>query len=347
MLLTFAWGIGLISESPARLKARAEAAARTGDWETALRSWRAFNTTSAARAATHLSEARACLALSRAAQAERSLRTAIAAHPTDPESWRLLLDILRVEDRTLEAQRLGWEGFARVHPYGRRVLLRELTLALLTDVPDELARSTLRRWFDADRADVDAQVALLQRIAAQPHTPDPDRPALLSMLESILARHPDHIGTREALVTTLADAGEPERGRAVLNDWPHAQRDGRYWRLRGRWELEYDHLPDRAVSSFQLCLDHLPQDWRSWYRLARALRILGRDDESRRAALAVGRIREALEPQALTASLDAAFSHVDDPVARKNLANLCARAGLTHLADAWLTDVDSQSKGLQ
>src|SRR5262249_19984959 len=75
----------LYSGSPARLRAEAERAARAEDWAAALRAWRAFNATSAARGATHLAEARAALAIGYAGQAERSLRRAVAADPADPE----------------------------------------------------------------------------------------------------------------------------------------------------------------------------------------------------------------------------------------------------------------------
>ena len=93
---------------PARLQAEAESAARDGDWPRALRAWRALNATDAAQGATHMGEALACLTLNRAAQAEAACR-AIAADPTDPEPWRSLMQILLVEDRTLEAQGLAWD----------------------------------------------------------------------------------------------------------------------------------------------------------------------------------------------------------------------------------------------
>jgi tetratricopeptide (TPR) repeat protein len=229
------------------------------------------------------------------------------------------------------------EAYDHVNPEARRDLLQELTRGLLAELPDELVRTTLRRWVEADGDDVDAQVALLQRIAAQPRADDPDRSSLLQSMETLLAGHPDHIGAREALVAALADAGEPQRGRALLDEWPERARDARYWRLRGRWELEYDHRPDRAAAAFQTAVAELPQDWRSWYRLARALRILGRDREGHQAAETVSRIQELLNPLTLGPKLDAAFDHLDDPAALRNLALLCDRAGLTHLADAWRT----------
>src|SRR5262249_8129292 len=99
------------AHSPGQLQNRAEAAARAGEWVTALADWRAVNATASASSASHLSEARACLALGRASQAERSLQRAIGADPSDLTPWQILLRILRIEDRTREAEQLGWKAF--------------------------------------------------------------------------------------------------------------------------------------------------------------------------------------------------------------------------------------------
>jgi tetratricopeptide (TPR) repeat protein len=325
------WAAG----SPGQLQSQAETAARAGDWTAALAYWRALNATKSASSATHLSEARVCLALGRAAQAERSLHRAIAANPSDVTPWQLLLKIFRIEDRALEAEQTGWKAYTSVHPDARPELLRELTLSLLADLPDDTLRTTLKRWVEADPADVDAEVAFWQRIAVAPRADDPDRPTLLATLAFLLSSHPNHTGTREALVATLADTGEPERGRALLDTWPEATRDARYWRLRGRWNLEYDRQPEQAVTAFQSALRTFPQDWRTWYRLSRALHALGRDDEGRRAAESVSRIREVLDPLTLGPRLDVAVNHLDDPASLQDLASLCQRAGLERLADAW------------
>jgi tetratricopeptide (TPR) repeat protein len=114
--------------------------------------------------------------------------------------------------------------------------------------------------------------------------------------------------------------------------------DARYWRLRGRWDLEYDHRPQQAVAALQTALVDLPQDWRSWYRLARALHILGRADESQQATEAVTRIREVLDPLSLEPRLHAAFDNLDNPAALRDLAAVCKQVGLKQLAEAWLTE---------
>ena len=334
----------LLGESPARLHSRAEAAARAGDWILALKHWRVLNATKAANGPTQLGEARACLALGRAMQAERSLRKSIEADPRDPEAWRLLLEILRVEDRTLEASHIGWEAYEKVRPEERRLLLRELTFSLLADLPDERVRTYLHRWIDADGDDLDARIALLQRIAVLPRATDPDRASILTDLESIVVSHPDHITAREVLVTALADAGEPQRGRSLLDDWPATARDARYWRLRGRWDLEYDNRPAEAAVALRTALMELPQDWRTWYRLARVLRVLGREAESREAAETVSRIREVLDPLTLGPRLALAVDHLDDTATLKDLATLAGRAGLARLEQAWLAESEIPSR---
>ncbi len=323
----------LVPEDPDRLRERAEAATRAGDWPTALGYWRALNRTGHARGRTHLAEARACLKLDRAAQAERALRRAVDAGPTDPEAWRLWLELLRVEGRMAEAHRLGWAAYAAVRPASRREVLRGLTLALLADLPDDLARATLGRWVVADPGDVEARVARLARLAAEPRSGD--RADRIATLTALLDADPLAVSAREALVVALADAGEPDRGRLILDAWPDGLRDARYWRLRGRWELDYDRQPARAVASFGLALAELPHDWKTHYRLARALQVSGRPAEARRAASAVARIREALDPATLGPRLRADLDRLDDPSSLLDLARLCELAGLDRLADAW------------
>ena len=121
----------------------------------------------------------------------------------------------------------------------------------------------------------------------------------------------------------------------MLNAWPESLHDARYWRLLGRWELEHDHRPDRAAIAFQRALTDLPQDWRTWYRLARAHHIMGQHDAGTQAAETVQRIREALDPLVLRPRLTNAFDHLDDPTSVNGLVGICEQVGLRRLATAW------------
>jgi thioredoxin-like negative regulator of GroEL len=339
------FGLGQFLSRPdvAKLRVQAENLAEAGEWGDALRLWRQINAMSASTAETHLGEGRACLALGQAADAERALRRAVSLSPDELEAWLLLLEIMRVEDRPQDALELGWKGLGQLSAADHTPLLRELTLAILTDLPDDLARRTLRRWIEADPSDLEARVALHRRIGAEPRSDDPDRQTRLTELFELLSRHPHHDGLRETLVMALADAGDLDKGRELLDGWPDGTKDSRYWRLRGRWDLEHDHRAKEAVVAFQKALTEFPHDWRTHYRLARALRILNRSDEAQKEAEIVSRIRELLDPLTLGPKLDAAFSHLDQPEAFDTVADTCARVGLSHVADAWRSLPRNQS----
>jgi thioredoxin-like negative regulator of GroEL len=326
------------ADRPRRLLARAELEASRKDWTAALRDWRELNRSSSASVHSYIGEAKACLALNRALQAERAFIRALAIDPADPEPWLYRLEMLRVEDRLLEAHHVGWAAYDAVPPGARRSILQALTLALLADTPDDLARRTLHQWTIADPDDAEAYAALFRRMATNPREGDPPRAQRIAILERLLERDPGAVNIREALVIEFADSGEIERGRAVLAAWPESARDARYDRLRGRWDLEFDRTPDEAVKAFQRVLDALPHDWRTRYRLARALRIIKRPDESKVEAERLSRLLEVLDPARLGRRLDAAIDHLDDPKSRLELADLCDRAGLSRLAGAWRAD---------
>ncbi len=343
-------GVGawrLAADDPARLRARAEAAEAAGDWPSARDAWRSLNRTPAARGRTWLAEARACLAIDLAAQAEAALARACRADPADPEPWRLRLDILRTEGRTTEALRVGWEAYGAVGPGARRPILRELTLALLLpgdaldDLPDDRSRARVDRWAAADPGDADAAVARRRRAAAMPRPGEADLAGWIATLDGLLGRDPGRAAAREALVVALTEAGEPERARSALDAWPEADRDGRYHRLDARWQLDQARRPDLAAAAVARALADLPHDWRARSLLARAERALGRADLAAREAARVDALRERLDPSALVPRLAADLARPDDPSARLDLADLCAFAGLDRLAVAWRREADA------
>ena len=338
--------MGVVARDPAGSIAEAEAAGRAGDWAGAAARWEAFHRANRGRGSTRMAEARAALKAGRAAQAERALRRAVDLTPDDPEPWRLWLDLLRVEDRAVEAQSVGWRAYAAVPPAARRGVLRSLTLALLAEPPDDAAVAALDRFIAADPSDLDARVARLRRVPADPRAGDPGRAARAAELEALLARDPGHVDAREALADALAEAGRVDRGRAILDGWPASSRDARFDRLAGRWALEYEHRPDLAVAGFRRALAELPHDARTHYRLARALSASGRPAEARAEADALSRLRELLDPAPLGRRLADDLARLDEPSACLDLADLCSRAGLSRLADAWRREAaEARSRG--
>jgi hypothetical protein len=79
----------------------------------------------------------------------------------------------------------------------------------------------------------------------------------------------------------------------------------------------------------------LPQDWKTRARLARAYHASDRAPDAAREATRVAALRELLDPATLVPRLASDLSRLDDPLAREDLVELCSRAGLGRLADAW------------
>ncbi|MFO0959737.1 MAG: hypothetical protein U0800_20255 [Isosphaeraceae bacterium] len=275
------------------------------------------------------------LAEGRAASAERAWIRACRDRPSDPIPWRLRLELLRLEDRRPEARQVGREALASVPRSARLDVLKALTLALLADVPDDLARSALRRFLDADPLDADARVALLRRIAADPRPGDPSPTDRLAALEDLARRESHHRGAREALVEALLDMGDPQAASERLEGWPAGDRDARYDRLAGRLALEHHRDPKEAVALLGRASAAWPFDWSTRSALARAYMASGDPEAARREADAVARLREILDPHTLGPRLDRDLARPADPEARRDLADLCERIGLEDLARAW------------
>ncbi len=331
----------ILPTSPERLRNRAAAAERAQDWPTAFDAWHSLNQTTSVRASTCLSEAKAALAANLSSKAEQALRRAIALEPSSPDAWNRLLELLRVEDRTLDALRDGREALRQIaSPADRVELLRRLTLAVLAELPDEVARPLLDRWIHADPDDLDALVAKFGKVAAMPRPDDPDRALRIRLLQEKLTQHPEHARVREALISALADAGEPDRGRALLESWPEP-RDARHDRLKGRWALDYDLDRPTAVAAFRRALKAFPHDWKTHYGLARAL-----DDPSAAAQSAanVAKLRETLDPAILGPLLSRSFAHLNEKRARLDLAELCEKVGLNELAEAWRAQAEADGE---
>ena len=299
--------------------------------------------------ATLMAEVRSAQAGNRGRDADLAAKELTRLDPSTAEAWSIRLNRLRVLDQPAQAIELGLSALTHLNsPRARRAILMTTTLAALAEVPDAEARSRLDRWIEADPLDIDAQVARMTRIAANPHPGDPDRATRIIELGRIVAQAPNHVAAREALAVALADAGEVDRGRAVLTRWPEPGRDHRFDRLQARWDLEYDHQPARAAERFRRALVEVPHDWKLHYGLARALRILGRTSEAQAEALAVARLRERLDPGTLGPRLATDFARLDrgaeaeaeSDQATLDLAALCRSVGLTRLADAWSQEAD-------
>jgi tetratricopeptide (TPR) repeat protein len=343
-------GVKLSTPDLAALERRAAAASIDKQWSKAATLWSRFNQAGSASGESLLSEARAQLGLERARDAESAIRRATEVEPSLSDPWRLWLEILRMEDRPVEAIEVGERALASVGPADRRDVLKALTLALFADPPDEVALPTLRAWAQADPDDLHARLAVLARqVQTGPRQSGPiaARSARVSTLEAMFERHPEHAGVRAAMVGALGESGEIERGRVLIATWPESARDLTYERMRGRWALDYDNKPEEAEAAYRRVLSVLPYDWKTRTRLARALHAQGRIKDAALEAEMVARHREALDPQHLGPRLANDLERIDEAASLLDLAALCEAVSLEEVGKAWRTEAERalQAKG--
>lgn len=322
-------------ESRRAVRSRAERETRLEQWALAASDWSKYNAAAPADAEGFAEEGRALFELALAGKAEKQARRAIELGARSPTAWLVVLEVLRVEDRIFEALSLGREAAAKLSDDDLAVVLRAATIVALDAYPESAARDRLEVWTLADPDDDSARIALLKLMAQAPMAGDPPREARLKELEIILARAPERIDAREALVVELAGAGEPKRGEAILSAWPTNARDARYLRLMGRWLIDYMHRPRDAAEAFEKALETWPNDWRTWYRLARARAMLSGTAAANEAADRVRKLRDALDAETLGERLIRDSKAIDTAQARLDLAELCDRAGLADFAAAW------------
>lgn len=327
--------IHLYENRPSNLRRKAIASFNAGRPREAAERLRIFNQTNLATVESKREEARAWLSANRARDAEKTLIQAIHQYPTDPLLKLMLLEIERVEDRIVEAIIQGDRALSEVDPLDRILILRGLTITLLDTIPDERAREKLRIWIQADPEDNQAEVALLKRMASDPMAGDVDRPTRIARLKLIIQKNPSFEQAYEALAIELAASGLIDEGRSILDRWPDTKRDARYDRLKGRWELEFNNHPDRAVPLFERVVAQIPHDKTSWFRLSRAYKAVERERESRLAAERVAQLVEILDPRTLSPRLTNDFERLDDPESKLDLAEICDKAGFVKLAKAW------------
>ena len=327
--------IHLYENRPSNQRRQAIESFNSGRPRDAAERLRIYNQTNYATVESWREESRAWLSANQAREAEITLRKAIDRFPTDPLLQLMRLEIERVEDRIVEAISHGDQALAQVHSEDRVLILRGLTITLLDTIPEERAREKLKIWLQTDPQDREAEVALIKRMASDPMAGDMDRPTRIARLKSLIQKDSSFTQAYEALTIELAASGFIDEGRSILDQWPKNVRDVRYDRLKGRWELEYDRRPDLAIQSFERVLQHIPHDKTSWFRLSRAYKAIGRDQESQIAADHVAKLVEILDPRTLSPRLTKDFERLNDPQSKLDLAEVCEKAGLVKLAKGW------------
>lgn len=255
--------------------------------------------------------------------------------PEKPDGWLMILDIYRFLGQT--DQTILTFNEIRNHETARRSapVLVKATLGMLTDLDPEEVRDRLSRWNKAEPGQPIAQAALQQRYLDNPMPNDPGRDERLQTCRDLLQRFPASTQARAVLAELLMVSGLAVEATRTVENWPEADRQGIvYHRILGRYLQDIRHDQNQAIIAFQMVLQSMPHDWKTRYRLARALKAVGRHDESRFESNKMLKIREKLDPINLEPIIREAFPKGKPPVISK-LTALLNDLDLDALAKSW------------
>lgn len=257
-------------------------------------------------------------------------------NPGKPDGWLLILDLARIFGSSDMMMENTNEILNHALVNRSTAVLLASTLGLLTDLEQLEVRARLNKWSANEQESPLAKAYLLLRYAENPLPEDPPRDLRIEQARVLASRHPDSVAVLTALIETLFNGGYYQEATEVLDKWPLEDRTGTaYHRLQGRRLQDVEGKHGESVGEYEEALKFMPHDWKTRYRLARALAASGKIEESRNEARRMSEIRESLDPIQLGELLKAVLPKGRSPEPER-LVGLLRKIGLNPLADAWV-----------
>ncbi len=269
--------------------------------------------------------------------AEEYWKEAIEKDPRIPEAGWALLDLYYVEFREDEAHDLAMRLYkVEPDPRDRANLLLEL-IRREAQLPDpESIVNMLKEIVAIDPEDLHGQLGL-----GLAYVKNSRLETGLELLREVERKHPDRVEVWDVLLTAL-ELADPDGLAAALKRIPEKfHSDARFAYFYGR--VAQDKLDWKtAIEAYSRAWESRPYDSRLAYRLSRALRLMGKDDESRSFAKQFeGRIGaiEAARKQIRDIYVEATSTQnlgvVSRPSMYEKLASLRERMGRDDEAKRW------------
>lgn len=287
-------------------------------------------------------QARCALMLDKPAKARRSLDAWLRTDRGGTEGWQLSIEIRRALGDSDGVNEVMREMLRSDEARRSMALLSAATFGILTAMNAEESRERLRRWA---KSEPDSPLAEAWSLARRIDDSDLEGPIGAGSLEEVTAlaqKWPNDPDVRRVFVESLFLQGDYEQVKRAMDQWPAEARDTIAWaRLEGRRSLEVENDPGAAIPHFRSVLERVPQDWRTHYRLARAMAGAGQHEEAQAQARRTVEIRELLDPTSLEKVLSTTFAKGKPPSPTK-LIELLRRIGQAELAQAWLEWYDAE-----
>jgi tetratricopeptide (TPR) repeat protein len=270
-------------------------------------------------------------------RAEVYWKEALDLDPRIPEAGWALLDLYYVEYREDEAHDLAMRLYkVEPDPRDRANLLLEL-IRREAQLPDpESIVNMLKEIVLIDPDDLHAQLAL-----GLAYVKNSRLETGLGILREAERKHPDRVEVWDVSLTAL-EIADPDGLAAALNRMPERFRsDPRFAYFYGR--VAQDKLDWKtAIVEYRRAWETRPYDSRLAYRLSRALRLMGNDDESRSFAKqfegrigAIESARKQIRDIYVEATSTPNLGIVNRPSIYEKLASLRERMGRDDEAALW------------
>jgi len=280
--------------------------------------------------------ARCELVLNRPATAQKMLDRWKSFDRRDPSGWQISVELRRALGDMDGVNRQIREALRDADARRLPSFLTVSTFGLLTVMDPAESRSRLERWAKTEPDSPLSRTWLIQRSLEEVDATGQLGAETLQQARELAKKWPGDSEIRRVLVEALFVQGDYESIRQEMKQWPaDDSRDAVGWlRLEGRRLLEIEKDAAGAVPLFESVLTRMPQDWRSRYRLSRALAGAGRAAEARKEATRTVEIRELLEPASLEPVLKEAFPRGKPPNPVKLIVFL-QKIEQVELAQAW------------
>lgn len=299
-------------------------------WQEALAAFQAVPNDNEWSVTARWREADVCMILSRAADAEAALQTALRLDPNCLEAYRGLFHIYRWEDRRQEASEIFWKMYELTEPEERIHLLREWFLIGYSQISlaDGLAR--LKSFLQAQPNDARAAIAL-GRLYVQEKRLGPAEDLLVQAYQ----RTPEDPAAREAYAEFLLASGQLEKLPSLFESWPPSELSPTAYRIRGTWYQEAKGDFAAAASDFRRVLEGMPDDWQTMFRLATCLQQLGQSNEAQSVREKAHEIQESTKYEVVKELLDDTTIKLWRPENRFRVGEFYRKIGYPQIARAW------------
>ncbi|MDR3632190.1 MAG: tetratricopeptide repeat protein [Isosphaeraceae bacterium] len=279
-----------------------------------------------------LVEGKVCERLDWFDEAEAALSASFALDPTSEAGWRLL-GLYDEQDRRPEGRALAKRLYHLLpRPDSKRAALVEL---VREEVHQPAAAGIIARFSPVTQAnpgDFRSRLAL-GRALAREGRPDEGLP----LLRSVVEKRPDDRAAREALLTALEDAGQVDALQPALEEArARGVADNVLARFEG-WLAQERNDWKSAIVAYQRAEESDGYDVKLEYRLSRALRLAGNEEEATRVERRIRSYQTARKAlRQLFETREAELrDHRSHPELFQQIADLRERMGYRDEARGW------------